>query len=168
MTYSYEDLRQRRNRLQARVASQQTLVDQAQQRVDEQSIPTDEARDLILRQRESSSIRYSGGNHRPALGAARVIGRQRSAGPASSMQRNLQRVLADIEGTELDRRIAARDLEVTRRDQAARRMALTEDRMRRMEQDAAQGLIGLSEQTGGAFVTPLSMRPADRIFFSAY
>ena len=84
------------------------------------------------------------------------------------MQRNLQRVLADIEGTELDRRTAARDLEVTRRDQAARRMALTEDRMRRMEQDAAQGLIGLSEQTGGAFVTPLSMRPADRIFFSAY
>ena len=55
MTYSYEDLRQRRNRLQARVASQQTLVDQAQQRVNEQSIPTDEARDLVLRQRESDT-----------------------------------------------------------------------------------------------------------------
>ena len=160
MPPSYEDLRQRRNRLQARAASQQNLVDQRQQRVDEQSIVAGDARDLVERQRESSSLRYRGSNHRPALGAARVIGRQRSAGPASSMQRNLQRVLSDMERAELDRRSLARDNAQESRDQAARRAVLTENRMRQIEQDAAQSLLRLSEQTGGAFVTPLTMSVA--------
>ena len=129
MPPSYEDLRQRRDRLRSRAASQQNLVDQRQQRVDEQSIVAGDAQDLVERQRESSSIRYRGGNHRPALGAARVIGRQRSAGPASIMQRNLQRAVADLERAELDRRSLARDHAQESRDQVARRAVLTENRM---------------------------------------
>ena len=78
------------------------------------------------------------------------------------MQRNLQRAVADLERTELDRRSLARDHAQESRDQAARRAVLTENRMRQVEQDAAQSLLRLSEQTGGAFVTPLTMTVVDR------